>query len=513
MTLAKLALASLTPTGLIGSQVLVAAPLVALCFACGLIVTFSPQIGTALVLAVAVASTFLLGVSPTRVFLAALVVLLAGYLLLGRGFAYLGLGPFFIGELVLALAAIQLLVAIWTARIQPLHWMLLGFMLIGLVRTVPFIGVHGIDALRDSVIWAYGLFALAVSLTVRPSHFGWIYATLNHWMPTLVLVAGGLYALQFLLGNSLPKAPGSDLTIPSIRPGEIAVHLAGMSAFIMLGLYRSEKSKRGWGDLSMLAVIAVGLLFVSALSRGAFLAITVSLFVAFLIRPSGAVVRSLAVLLVISPFVFLLLPDISAGGREFTPDQISSNVTSIIQPEEGTILAGTRSFRENWWSEIFSYTFGGAYFLGGKGFGINLADADGFQVEEDGSLRSPHNGHMTVLARMGVPAFVLWLAFIGVYLLTLLQARTVFLRRGQTVFGGLAAWILVYSIAALVNMSFDVYLEGPQGGIWFWSLIGLGIGLAAIAFAGRIGGDVLDPEASAGASDGIRGHGHAVARR
>jgi hypothetical protein len=24
-------------------------------------------------------------------------------------------------------------------------------------------------------------------------------------------------------------------------------------------------------------------------------------------------------------------------------------------------------------------------------------------------------------------------------------------------------------------MSFDVYLEGPQGGIWFWSIIGLAL--------------------------------------
>jgi hypothetical protein len=27
----------------------------------------------------------------------------------------------------------------------------------------------------------------------------------------------------------------------------------------------------------------------------------------------------------------------------------------------------------------------------------------------------------------------------------------------------------------MVNTSFDPYLEGPQGGIWFWSLFGLGM--------------------------------------
>jgi hypothetical protein len=41
----------------------------------------------------------------------------------------------------------------------------------------------------------------------------------------------------------------------------------------------------------------------------------------------------------------------------------------------------------------------------------------------------------------------------------------------------LLGWVFVYWLAALVNGSFDVYLGGPQGGIWFWSMIGLGLAL------------------------------------
>jgi len=36
-------------------------------------------------------------------------------------------------------------------------------------------------------------------------------------------------------------------------------------------------------------------------------------------------------------------------------------------------------------------------------------------------------------------------------------------------------WILAYWMAFLVNATFDVFLEGPQGGIWFWSIFGFGI--------------------------------------
>ena len=39
--------------------------------------------------------------------------------------------------------------------------------------------------------------------------------------------------------------------------------------------------------------------------------------------------------------------------------------------------------------------------------------------------------------------------------------------------------MLVYWLAALANAAADVYLEGPQGGILFWSVMGLGLAIAA----------------------------------
>jgi hypothetical protein len=37
------------------------------------------------------------------------------------------------------------------------------------------------------------------------------------------------------------------------------------------------------------------------------------------------------------------------------------------------------------------------------------------------------------------------------------------------------AWVLAYWVAMMVDTSFDPYLEGPQGGIWFWAVFGLGL--------------------------------------
>ena len=59
-----------------------------------------------------------------------------------------------------------------------------------------------------------------------------------------------------------------------------------------------------------------------------------------------------------------------------------------------------------WTAGLLKYTLDGKYFWEGKGFGINLADDDGYQVEEDSSLRDPHNGHLNILARAGVIGFI-----------------------------------------------------------------------------------------------------------
>ena len=160
------------------------------------------------------------------------------------------------------------------------------------------------------------------------------------------------------------------------------------------------------------------------------------------------------------------------------------NATSVFGSTGNSDLDGSRGWRLRWWSTIIAYTVDGPYFWTGKGFGINLADADGFQVGAvgtDQSLRAPHNGHMEILAREGVPGFVLWVllqaTWLGMMLRSGWRARR---RAGGAVWVGIAGWLVVYWAASLVNMSFDVFLQGPHGGIWFWSVFGLGIAVAAI---------------------------------
>jgi O-antigen ligase len=106
---------------------------------------------------------------------------------------------------------------------------------------------------------------------------------------------------------------------------------------------------------------------------------------------------------------------------------------------------------------------------------VNLADDDGFQVSRDKALRSPHNIHMNVLARMGVPGLFVWTMMHLVWLYGVGDAYLRSRRRGDANWCGLFLWLFAYYMAFMINGSFDVFIEGPMGGVWFWSIYGTGV--------------------------------------
>ena len=97
---------------------------------------------------------------------------LLGYALLGRAFAYVGVPPLYVGEVLLGLGLIQLIRLHEVDRIAR-GWVsvfiivLLGY---GLSRTLPFIDEYGLDAGRDAMQIGYSLFALVTAgiLLERP---------------------------------------------------------------------------------------------------------------------------------------------------------------------------------------------------------------------------------------------------------------------------------------------------------------------------------------------------------
>jgi len=224
-----------------------------------------------------------------------------------------------------------------------------------------------------------------------------------------------------------------------------------------------------------LLVLGVAL---TGLSRGGLLAFSIAFMVAFASRPCSRSAWSITAVFV-GATVLLAVSDLHVrfpgNDRDVSFQQLTERVASTAGSNGDVDLENTKVWRLAWWAKIVSYTIGGEYRWLGKGYGINIAVEDGFITGDDDSLRSPHNATMTVLARSGVIGLALWLALLGSWCLTVLRAMRDARRRNDRQWYALFAFLLAYWLALLVNGTFDVYLEGPAGGIWFWSVLGCGI--------------------------------------
>ena len=175
--------------------------------------------------------------------------------------------------------------------------------------------------------------------------------------------------------------------------------------------------------------------------------------------------------------------------RHFSAKQLVENFYSIFLVEKTEAgLEETKSWRVEWWNVILNYTFNGPYFWSGRGFGLNLAETDDFVVGDDPTappLRSPHSCHLTILARTGVPGFALWFLTLGTWSAMLLMNMVRARLAGDKVWADFFVLIFCYALAFMIDASFDVALEGPVSGIWFWCLLGVGIGATMIYRAPR----------------------------
>lgn len=423
-----------------------------------------------------------------RLFVFMLGLALVGYAYGNKGFAYIGVAPFYIDTLIVVTAVLALILRPRCLRMikDPTIALLLLFMIWGTARTIPFVEIYGINALRDSVVWAWGTIALVVALLVAQglslhAVASW-YGTTMKWFVAWITLTFPLY---IFLGDMLPRWPwGPDGGVPIIvfKGGDVGVQLAGIIAFYLV--IAPSMPSRGpmlpaWMTLPCWLVSFV---IAASINRGGFLALIIaSAFVAYYARFKRVGLLGLVFGLFVLVGVFSsandMLPEYRRGDRAISIEQLSNNIQSIFSDVDNFGGTGTKRWRLEWWNSIIAYTFDGEYFWTGKGFGINLADDDGFQVTADKSLRSPHNGHLTILARMGVPGFVIWILFLLTLLSRLWRRYKQWKRHGEDFQAGVCIWVLTFLGAALINAAFDVYLEGPMGGIWFWSVVGLAIGL------------------------------------
>jgi hypothetical protein len=417
-----------------------------------------------------------LRISNGDIYIILLSILLCGYTILGRGFAYLGFSPIYIGEMVL-LAAIILFIltpSAWKIFSNIHIQVLLIFMAWGLFRTVPYIPKYGMLALRDGAIWGYGIFGIIIAgfLLSNPKRLVVLIKLYQRFIPIFAIAMLILFPLSLVI--TFPNTPGSAVPIVNFRGGTLMVHTTGAVLFLLLLANRIN-----WGYMLLLFG---NLLIWGTRNRGGLLSFLMAFTTVLIIKPSSQrSIKLITAALLLSLIIVLIGFEIPAKKeRSISPQQLITNINSIFTSGQDAPMQHTKEFRIQWWATVINYTIFGPYMWLGKGYGINLADADGFQVTGDKSLRSPHNGHITFLARSGLPGLLLWLLLIGIWLLTLFKDYFHARRSGYGYWSNLFLFLFSFSIAFLVNASFDVFLEGPMGGVWFWTMFGISVAASKI---------------------------------
>lgn len=424
-------------------------------------------------------------------YLLLLAAILTGYALLGKGFAYLGVPPLYVGEIA-GIAGVVLLLRSgrYLALLTTVPAMLVAATMVWVaLRTIPYLRLYGFDALRDSVVVTYGVFSFVlIGLLLEDIRRVGI---LLSWYDRFLDISGPaipiIFAICWYLDDYLPRWPVGTIPIIDIRPGEAAVHMTGAAVFAVVGL---RNAKLAWA-----VPVAAGLVTVGTLSRGPLLAEAIPIVAAVvamgkLRQLCFAVVLGVGIFsaaYALEPLFFHYVEPKSSEDRPISTRQLANNLLTMVgqSDEQGE---STETWRLKWWNIILEETLHGPDFWRGRGFGLNIAEADGFGgrvISRSPPLRSPHNIFMTLLARAGVPGVAIWSTLVVSWFIMIGRAIWQARRSGDRRWLATFVFIGCYVMSITIDASFDVALEGPMLGIWFWCLMGFGIG-SVMVFRGSL---------------------------
>jgi hypothetical protein len=402
------------------------------------------------------------------------------YAAFGKGFAYAGWPPIFVGELLLAVV-LACALRPWAA--VPRNGAALVTAMLGGLGAVQF----AVDRLAGSVPlletvrglapiyycgFAFGAFALLRSYEQRvgrPAVVAVIERAMVRAMPWTVAAVAFLATLLVVEPEGLPAWPKSGVPLFFTKPWDISVALVLFAPTLAASRFADRFVVH---RLVLLGMWVGTALLVTFRSRGALLALIVGLIVA---RPHAArvvktVVAASAVVLVLYVTGF----SVEVSGREVSYEAIGDAVQSMLGtgPEDdiGSNYVTTTEWRSDWWAAIWADVRVESMVLHGHGWGDNLALRYGvispLDADDPKALRLPHNIFFSLAGRAGV---VVAVAFLLVPVLTI--ASTFRARAGGPTPMGVQGARGAVAAAVATGLT-DIYLESPQGGILVWSLIG-----------------------------------------
>ncbi len=398
-----------------------------------------------------------------KLYLDAYVLVYALYAFFNKGIAYSYLAEILlvIGVLIL-LKDFSKLEIVWDRSMQ----LLVFFLAVTAVYIARGVGKYPfMEIIRDSFMINYAVFALILLL----------FKNEINYLKEKLFVVYKWYPLaaccSFLLLSYIPffeefKLFGNVILL-LYKFGDMGVHLLISTLFMLNGYIRMSKR---FAVINTLLTIYI-FLVIAAYSRSGMLAYLLGLGIFVVFTKSRELklfmqgyLRYLPLLLILALSLYSATKlEENFQGRKIGLSQLKENVVSIVSSDASGSLNDNKVWRLAWWGKIIQDSYSGTtnFFLG-RGLGMSMAAVDDIEQEEEG-LRSPHNFHLNILARFGVPFFLLWM-----YWMYLILVR---IRRKEI--SQYAFTLLTILFVFIVNASFDVYLEGPMGAFPFWTFIGL----------------------------------------
>ena len=321
-----------------------------------------------------------------------------------------------------------------------------------------------LNVMRDSLAFQYAWLAFIIYFLKNEYDFIWQkIIQIYKWVPLVLFLNFILFYFVFLYLPPINIFGNQNIII--YKNGDKSVHL--LISTILMFLY-SEQFSRKWLIINTILIV-INFLILLAFTRSGSVAYILALFSFFFFSKERILNESVRKLLKFVPIIMVISMGLfvaidiqgDAQGRTISLTQITDNFSSIVSTNIDGNLVENKVWRLIWWAKLVNESFTVQHFFVGKGLGMSLASND--ILNTDDNLRSPHNFHLTILARFGYIVFITWI----IWLVSIF--KPLFTRK----LAGKTLAITSILLAFIINGSFDVFFEGPMGAFPFWTFVGL----------------------------------------
>ena len=323
---------------------------------------------------------------------------------------------------------------------------------------------NAFNVFRDSLAFQYAWFAIIIYFLKEEKEFIWnSLIQIYQWVPLILLLNFFLFYYIFLNLPPINIFGGQHILL--YKNGDKGLQL--LISTILMILF-TDRYSRGWLIINTILIL-INLLILLAFTRSGSLAYIAGIFCFFFFSKTSLITTGLRKVLKYIPILLIVVIAIFASieiqgdaqGRTISLSQITDNFSSIVSSDIDGSLTDNKVWRLVWWAKLLNESFTIEHFFIGKGLGMSLAGNDLTSVDEN--LRSPHNFHLTIIARFGYIIFFIWIYWLFLLFKPLFKKQL----------SGKMLGLTCIFLAFIINGSFDVFFEGPMGAFPFWTLVGL----------------------------------------